>query len=245
MKTHRVLPLGVKLLKILYKLDSLRRDLLSSGQLSILIAPAVAVLGVRENPKSLMMEVFMSIEESKQARHEGSLTEYPSRIAEVLERKQRLRDAKISEDRILSREETSKYLHVSVSTIDRLIKDKKIPFYKVAGRTLFSLKRLKEWKLMKEKLPQEMQSPFFEEDLRKRTEIKRLSEIYARIRELSLIIDSIYKEQESKPQWDKEQEHIYRTLFKELMTLTSEENEIKAVQIERLKSVLGISGDKQ
>ena len=134
----------------------------------------------------------MSIEKSKQARHEGSLTEYPSRMAEVLERKQRLRDAKISEDRILSREQASQYLGVSVSTIDRMIRDKKIPFYKVAGRTLFSQKRLREWQTLKEKLPDEWESFSFQEDLRKKQEQTRLLEIQKRRREIIPIIDQIY-----------------------------------------------------
>lgn len=169
------------------------------------------------------------------------IQEYPGRLSEIEEK--RSAGEKPEEDRILSREQAAGHLGLSLSTIDRMIRDKKIPFYKVASRTLFSLKRLREWKTLKEKLPDEWESFSFQEDLRKKEEVLRLTNIRTRIRELSSIIDSIYKEQESKPQWDKEQEHIYRTLFKELMTLTSEENEIKAVQIERLKSMLGISGD--
>ena len=92
-------------------------------------------------------------EEQNQRILETSFVEYPNRRKQ-LEEKQAAKRPRL-EDKILSRQEAAEYLGISLSSIDRLIRDQRIPFYKVLNRTLFSQKRLAEWKILKETIPVE------------------------------------------------------------------------------------------
>ena len=86
----------------------------------------------------------------------------------------------------------------------------------------------------------------FQEDLRKKEEQLRLLEIQKRRSEIIPIIDQIYdslSEEGLKDEKNAEQEEVFRQLAKESIDLLMEAEEIKKRQIERLKSVLGISGD--
>jgi excisionase family DNA binding protein len=49
------------------------------------------------------------------------------------------------EERFLTANETSKFLKTSISTLNRLIKQEKIPSHKVGGRRLFDKDELIEW----------------------------------------------------------------------------------------------------
>lgn len=48
-------------------------------------------------------------------------------------------------DDILTKKEVAKYLKISIATINRLMKEKKIPYSKINGRVLFLKKRLIQW----------------------------------------------------------------------------------------------------
>jgi len=48
-------------------------------------------------------------------------------------------------DDVLSKKEACKYLKISMATLDRLIKEKKIPFSKINGRVLFLKEDLINW----------------------------------------------------------------------------------------------------
>jgi excisionase family DNA binding protein len=51
----------------------------------------------------------------------------------------------MTNDDIMNRKEAARYLKVSTSTLDRLVKDRKIPFSKINGRILFLKKDLLKW----------------------------------------------------------------------------------------------------
>jgi excisionase family DNA binding protein len=49
------------------------------------------------------------------------------------------------EERFLTAKETSRFLKISISTLNRLIKQEKIPSHKVGDRRLFDKDELIEW----------------------------------------------------------------------------------------------------
>ena len=49
------------------------------------------------------------------------------------------------EDDILSKKEATRYLKISMATLDRLMKEKKIPYSKINGRVLFLKDDLIKW----------------------------------------------------------------------------------------------------
>jgi len=49
------------------------------------------------------------------------------------------------EDDVLTKKEASRYLKISISTLDRLMKTKDIPYSKINGRVLFLKKDLIQW----------------------------------------------------------------------------------------------------
>jgi len=49
------------------------------------------------------------------------------------------------EDEIMTKKEAAKFLKLSVSTIDRLMKKRDIPFSKINGKVLFQKKDLVAW----------------------------------------------------------------------------------------------------
>lgn len=48
-------------------------------------------------------------------------------------------------DDILTKKEAARYLKISIATINRLMKEKKIPYSKVNGRVLFLKRDLLQW----------------------------------------------------------------------------------------------------
>lgn len=51
----------------------------------------------------------------------------------------------MAEEKYLTVEETSKFLKISISTLNRLIKHNRIPSYKIGERRLFDKDELVEW----------------------------------------------------------------------------------------------------
>ncbi len=51
----------------------------------------------------------------------------------------------MAEEKYLTVQETSRFLRISVSTLNRLIRDSRIPSYKVGHRRLFDKDELLEW----------------------------------------------------------------------------------------------------
>jgi excisionase family DNA binding protein len=49
------------------------------------------------------------------------------------------------EEKFLTTKETSEFLRISTSTLNRLIKQEKIPSHKVGGRRLFDKDELIDW----------------------------------------------------------------------------------------------------
>jgi len=49
------------------------------------------------------------------------------------------------EDDVLTKKEASRYLKISISTLDRLMKTKDIPYSKINGRVLFLKRDLIKW----------------------------------------------------------------------------------------------------
>ena len=49
------------------------------------------------------------------------------------------------DDDVLTKKEAAKYLKISISTLDRLMKEKKIPYSKINGRVLFLKEDLLKW----------------------------------------------------------------------------------------------------
>jgi excisionase family DNA binding protein len=54
-------------------------------------------------------------------------------------------------DNILTVAEVAKYLKVSRSTIDRLLKAHKIPAFKIGSNWRFNLEHIDEWRMAREK----------------------------------------------------------------------------------------------
>jgi excisionase family DNA binding protein len=48
-------------------------------------------------------------------------------------------------DEILTKKEAAKYLRMSVSTLDRLMRNRSIPYSKINGKVLFQKKDLIKW----------------------------------------------------------------------------------------------------
>lgn len=142
-------------------------------------------------------------------------------------------------DKILNRQDASIHIGVSLATLDRMIRDKKVPFYKVANRTLFSKKRLDEWKLLKEELP----TTGWDVEVGEKAEQVRLAEIRKRRDELAVIGQKVYKAIESgKLNNEQHEEHseILKNVAQESLDLLCEADEIKEKQVNRLKSLLGL-----
>ncbi len=51
----------------------------------------------------------------------------------------------MTNDDIMNRKEAAKYLKISTSTLDRLVKERSIPFSKINGRVLFLKEDLIKW----------------------------------------------------------------------------------------------------
>jgi len=85
----------------------------------------------------------------------GFSTLYPDRI-KALEQHREERKKQIEPlDAILSREAAAELLGISLSTLDRRVREKAIPYSKIGGRVLFSKFRLEDWLRSKEVLPAE------------------------------------------------------------------------------------------
>jgi len=54
-------------------------------------------------------------------------------------------------DNILTLAEVAEYLRVSRSTIDRLVKARKIPTFKIGSIWRFNLEHIDEWRMAREK----------------------------------------------------------------------------------------------
>lgn len=61
-------------------------------------------------------------------------------------------------EKFITRPEASKYLDISLSTLDRLLRDEMIPYVKLRGRIYFTKKRLDEWLATLEHIPKEQLS---------------------------------------------------------------------------------------
>ena len=48
-------------------------------------------------------------------------------------------------DNFITRREASQYLNISLSTLDRLLRSRQIPFVKLGGRVYFTKAQLNEW----------------------------------------------------------------------------------------------------
>jgi len=115
-----------------------------------------------------------------------------------------------------------------------------LPFYRVAGRILLSKKRLNEWRMLKESLPDFN----WEEEVVEKQHKLRLIEIHKRTLELCKICEPVYERLEKGEYHDeverKEMREVADTAFKEMMELDKEESEIKDRQKADFRKMLGI-----
>jgi excisionase family DNA binding protein len=163
---------------------------------------------------------------------------YPDKVKAV-QQSRVSRNPKPEKDKILNRQDASIHIGVSLATLDRMIRDKKVPFYKVANRTLFSKKRLDEWMMLREELP----TTGWDVEVGEKAEQVRLAEIRKRRDELAVIGHKVYKAIESgKLNNEQHEEHseILKNVAQESLDLLCEADEIKEKQVNRLKSLLGL-----
>lgn len=165
---------------------------------------------------------------------------YPQRIKE-LERQRASRNPE-PKDKVLTRKQASELLQVSMSTLDRFVKARSIPFTKVGGRVYFSLFKLREWLLSKEEVPETWNEQSFRAELIDKGERIRSIEISNRIVELNEIVQKLYKVygEGLEAEENAEQKKIFNTAFEEVMFLSNERDEIQEKGKQRLKEFLGI-----
>ena len=90
--------------------------------------------------------------------NQGFIMIYPERWKEVQEQKrlrQRQSEPGLDKKEILDREEASRYLNISVSTLDRHVKGGTIPVIRLGGRLLFRKISLQDWLSNMEVFPED------------------------------------------------------------------------------------------
>ena len=170
---------------------------------------------------------------------------YPQRIEEL--KQERSRRNPTPNDKVLSRKQAAEFLEISLSTLDRFVRNRSLPFTKIGGRLYFSQRRLLEWLLSKEEMPETWNNETFRAELLDKEESLRLFQINRRIIELNEIMTRIYNslgEHGLRDEINAEQKRVFDTASKEVFDLIKEESEILKKRKQRLRDYLGIKKDK-
>lgn len=177
---------------------------------------------------------------------------YSGRVREI-ETQKALRNPEPTEQ-LLSREEASRFLKISLSSLHRHVKKGKLPHVRIGARILFLKSSLEQHLRDKQILPDDFIPNYSPETLMTLGEVKELERKSKRMVEVSRLLQRLTKQEmdgdvdEMDTEQKKEFDKVKKAVLDEFHFLDSDLNKLEEIQMKRFRQKHGIpepQGDKQ